>query len=72
MTSRVVSKVGFVMLETSFHTSSCHAINTQIFSSDVFIVIDGVHNSNQPVNINSHLAILSNECNTQVVLYETK
>ena len=28
--------------------------------------------SNQPVDVNSHLAILSSECKTQVVLYETK
>ena len=33
---------------------------------------DRVRISNQPDDVNSHLVILSDECNTQVVLYEIK
>ena len=50
----------------------CHAIHTHFFKKGgVFIGNGSARISNQPANVNSHSVILSDECTTPVVLYET-
>ena len=69
---RHTGKYALKILHLRYLLLSRHTYSLLLKKGGVFIGNGSARISNQPANVNSHSVILSDECNTPVVLYETK